>query len=104
MRAPEIDPASHALAVSHSLPPQPIGYLQAAHTVMAEHDDSLRRVVELLRVLGNRPHRNQRGAFYVANGVLCRFPDIDQTKRRSTFQKIADFGRGYLNWQLNHRP
>jgi hypothetical protein len=102
--APEVDSASHALAVLHSLPPKPVGYLQAAHAVVAEYDDPLRRVVQFIQALRNGLHGNQRGAFDVANGVLCRFPDIDQANRRSTFQEIADFGRSDLNWQFIHRP
>lgn len=103
-RAPEIDPASHALAVFNSLPAQPVGYRQAANAVMAENDDPRSVIIQFTQVLRNGLHGNQRRAFDVANGVLCRFPNIYQTKRGSFFHELIDFRRGYLNWQCIHRP
>ncbi len=70
---------------------------------MTENDNSRPVVVQFLQLLGDGPHRNQPCAFDVANGVLLRFPYIDQTERNTISQKAVHFPRGNLNWQQIHR-
>lgn len=72
--------------------------------MVAEKDDALLAIVQFVHALRDGLHRNQSPAFNVANGVLCRFPNIDQTKRHACIQECAHFGRGYLNWKFIHCP
>ena len=64
---------------------------------MTKHDNP-RIIIQFLQMLRYRAHWNQSRAFDVANGVLFRFPYINQAQRRSGLQEIVDLNRGYLNW------
>ena len=72
--------------------------------MVAEDNDLQSGVIQVIQALRNGLHRNQCRAFDVANGVLCRFPNIDETKRRSSLQELTYFRRSYLDWQFIHRP
>lgn len=45
---------------------------------MAENDQRSALIVQFAQVLGDGPHRDQRGALDVADGVLLWFANIDQ--------------------------
>jgi hypothetical protein len=85
------------------MPAQPVRYRQTAHAVVAENNDARAVVIQLIQVLWNGLHRDQRRAFDVADGVLRRFANIDQTERLTSFQESVYFGWGYLNWQRSHK-
>lgn len=70
---------------------------------MAEEHDALPAIAQIGEVLRDGSHRYQGRSFDVADGVLSRFPNINQPERHAFREKRADFGRGYLNWQLIHR-
>lgn len=72
--------------------------------MMTENDQPQSLVIELIEMLRNASHRDERRAFDVADGVLFRFPNVNHTKRGFRVPKLGDFRRGYLNWQLFHRP
>jgi len=60
--------------------PEPLRNYQAAHSVMTQHDQVflIAHAFEVRQVLRYRAHRNQFRAFHPGDGVLIRFPHVDQ--------------------------
>jgi len=76
---------------------------------MAEYNDPLPGAGQFIQTRWNILHGNQGRALDVANGVLCWFPNIDQTERgfvfrNSCLQEFSNFRGGNLNWQFIHKP
>jgi hypothetical protein len=79
---------------------EPVGYVQAAHSVVAIEDDVLVGI-ELLEIRGNGAHGNQFGAFDAALRVFPRFADVDEQHFVAAIE--AQFYFLWCDFEIIHR-
>jgi hypothetical protein len=97
---PAIYAAGHGFCVSDTLCAEPIGYVQAAHSVVAVENDVLVGV-QLLQIRGNRAHRNEFGAF---NAALCVFPWLANVHEQEFVAAVETrFYFLWSNFKIAHR-
>jgi hypothetical protein len=101
LRAPRINPASHALAGGYTLLPQPVRHIQAADSVVAE-DNQCRFAglgFQLLQAGWNFPHGDQGGAVDARDGKFLRFANVNQYQRFPRVDSALDVLRAGFDWE-----
>jgi hypothetical protein len=90
LQAPTVDSARHAQTVVDALLPKPSHHLQAAHPMMAKHNDGILFLFERAESLGNGSHRNHFRSCDARLLYLERFPYINQTQLPPRIQPALD--------------
>jgi len=74
---PAIDASGHGFGGWHALVAEPVGHVEAAHTVVAEANDIFAGI-ELLKICRDCAHGDEQGAVNTAKSVFVRFADVNE--------------------------
>src|SRR6185369_5295952 len=88
----------HALAGVDALLAEPVNYVEAADTVMAVDDQGsfIGAGIQILKLAGNRAHRDQGRALDFRLRKFVRLTNVDQMKFFTGVQAALDFPGIYL--------
>ncbi len=98
-QGPAIDASGERFRGGNALLAEPVGYVEAAHPVVAVTDDRLVGV-ELLEIRGDRSHGDKHGAFNTALRIFPGFADVDEEDFLVIIETLFKFGGG--NFQIVH--